>query len=781
MKILHRFILSGVLLLCLIQFAFSSGYENPRIALVISESSFQQRWGVTQMSAHGWAAVANLAGIPYDCLFLKNLAGENDLSKYKSIVICQCTYVEDGLYSKVLNSLKNYINQGGNLIIEGPFAINNEKAEERNHADLDELIGIEYSGFFGNSDYRIKVSNNRHYITRMFEKNQYVTQPLVNGLNILTFKNQGDTLLTSTNENQAFPFLIARDNGKNRVILVNDFSTWAGAASFFRNNQPQVFYANQLFNVLIRTVFWSLYGDMREPFPAPSVSNANMTAIIRLDGDASGNLDAQIKTISYLVNIARESGVVPLYTWVSSQATRAGWQDLAPLGKKIEDAGGQIGTHSKFHRIGRDMTEERWQAELDDSIEEIEFNTSDFGYPIGKVEFFINPGNTIHMNDYEQIAKRFSFYMTHGFEQDMPLGYGNLTWYTGAYKNLVVLENVPSPDYQWFYDPSWSYTTAQITAYEEAVFDHMYDNIGRGVIFNEMWHDYSIISQPQKGKERIMNKNNLPFYDAMKNKFATHDIYCPDPVDLGNKLRAIAQWNYSWSVKGNRIELLLDLSDVLLDTVAHFTGGMGVGIENTNRFIQSVTINGKPHYAYNDRLIILPNLVKGKNTIIAELGDDPSTENHLTFISKRMPGIVKKGNDLETTILTKSRAKFVFAVQEPCVLLNADEQEWNRKGDGNLRASVTSDRRVVLRKLGKRDFKITACDLVVSECNESSNNIKLTLNNADGEKSTFCFYDSKKPQSVLLGNESLEIQSKGEEYQVSLPEFNGRAELSIKF
>ena len=71
-----------------------------------------------------------------------------------------------------------------------------------------------------------------------------------------------------------------------------------------------------------------------------------------------------------------------------------------PTGKKLEDAGGQIGTHSSFHRINREMTEKRWKEELDDAIREIEFNMSDYGYDIGKVDGFINPGNTIHMDDY---------------------------------------------------------------------------------------------------------------------------------------------------------------------------------------------------------------------------------------------------------------------------------------------------------------------------------------------------------------------------------------------
>ena len=208
------------------------------------------------------------------------------------------------------------------------------------------------------------------------------------------------------------------------------------------------------------------------------------------------------------------------------------------------------------------MTPDRWREELDGSVEEIEQNMRAQGFPIRKIQSMINPGDTIPMEDYGEVAGRFSFYMTHGLEQSVPLAFGNMTWFTGANKDFVVLENSPHPDYQWFYDPTWSYTTAQITANEEAIFDHMFHNVGRGVIFNEMWHDYSISSAPvNEGKDkRITNQNNFPFYEAMKTKFGTLPIYCPEPQELAQKLRAMAQWNYSWKASDDTIEMTLDLS-----------------------------------------------------------------------------------------------------------------------------------------------------------------------------------------------------------------------------
>ncbi|MCB0284666.1 MAG: hypothetical protein KDF60_18935, partial [Calditrichaeota bacterium] len=606
-----------------------AGNENPRVAIIISKTSFEQHWGITQMSAHGWAGVVNLAGIPFDCLFMEDVVSASDLSNYNCLIFGQCDYIKNDQYKPVLKALDAYLENGGNVILDGRLAAFDEKTIERDHQKLDNLLGIKYSGFHGNEGYRIRVADNNHFISKNFENHEYITQHLANGLNIQDFNTDEKVLLELTNEQEFFPFLMSKQTAKNRILLVNDFSTWASVASFFRNSEPQVFYKNKIFNVLIESIYWMVYGNTPDPIPSLQVSNANLTAIIRLDADASQNLNAQIRTITYLNEIARETGVVSLYAWVASGATKAGWQDLAPLGKSLEDLGGQIGTHSNFHRINREMNDQRWKEELDDAIREIEFNMADYGYDIGKIDGFINPGNTIHMDDYAQVARRFGFYMTHGFEQDMPIGFGNLTWFNKEYKNFVVLENTPSPDYQWFYDPTWSYTTQQITAYEENIFDHLYETVQRGVIFNEMWHDYSITTQPQKDKDRIVNKSNIEFYDAIKTKFNTSDIYCPTPDDLKNKLILMAQGNYSWQSDGNKITVDLNFSQVSLDSIFEYTAGMGLRINNTVKKIQQVKIDGKDHRAFSDHTVILPGLTKPGAKIEIILGEEYSKEPRL--------------------------------------------------------------------------------------------------------------------------------------------------------
>ncbi len=528
-------------------------------------------------------------------------------------------------------------------------------------------------------------------------------------------------------------------------------------------------------------VYWSIYDSVEEPFPSLQLTNADLTAIVRLDADASGNLNAQIQTINYLINLAKETGVVPVYAWVSSTAASAGWQDIAPLGKKLESVGGQIGTHSKFHNIDTNMNEQRWKEELDDAIHEIEFNMADYGYDIGKVDCFINPGNTIHMSDYNQVAKRFGFYMTHGFEQDMPIGFGNFTWFNEEYKNFVVLENTPSPDYQWFYDPTWSYTTQQITAYEESIFDHLYSNIRRGVIFNQMWHDYSITSQPQYGQDRIINANNLAMYDAIKTKFMNSEIYCPEPEDLRYKLCIMAQSNYDWSVDGNEINFELDMNSVGLDSAFQFTGGMAVRINNSFKKINKVFINGEEHFAFNDELVILPNLTGTKADIKIILADTESIEPHLTYISKRIQSIAKTEDELQFSTLTKSKSKFSLKAPYGYILINADRFEYSSKNSNEIVGYVNSDRNISLKKIQLDDFSVIKSTVQISNFSEKENEITFKIvSSVTSDTSKIQFKSTKEIKQIQIDNSEVNVNRDGNNYSIDIVPFVGEKELIVK-
>ncbi|HEX7424709.1 MAG TPA: hypothetical protein VF311_12605 [Terriglobales bacterium] len=772
-----------LLLLCGMAFASTPSFRQPRLAIFLSKTSYHHAWETSQLAGHGWVGIATLAGIPYDTLFVEEMPGDKELSKYSALVFAQAALVDGATYSQIVLRLRAYLAGDHSVMLDGPLAIKDENAKERDHRALDDLLGLDYKGLLGGTGYRIRVTSNDHYVTRRFEASQFLTPVLASATNVLQPRSGGAVLLVSTDGRQSFPYLSCVTRGSSRVVLVSDFGTSAGAGTFFRNDQPQVIYANQLWNAMIRAVQWASYGDVDVPFPAPQISNANLTAIVRLDGDNSGDLNYQLKTLNFLAEVAQKTGVVPLYTWVSSFVKKAGWDKLAPLGKNLEDLGGEIGTHSKFHEIDRKMTADRWREELDGSVREIEENMRAQGHPIRKIQSMINPGDTIPMEDYGQVAGRFSFYMTHGLEQSVPLGFGNMTWFTGENKDFVVLENSPHPDYQWFYDPTWSYTTAQITAYEEAIFDHMFHNVGRGVIFNEMWHDYSISSAPvNEGKDkRITNENNFPFYEAMKTKFATLPIYCPEPQELAQKLRAMAQWNYSWKASDDTIEMTLDLSSLRRNDTAESLGGMGIRVENTRKFIRSVLIDGRVHPAFDDRLLILPNLSPGKkHSITIKLGAQPTTAPHLTYVSKRMTEVTPTPAGLLFNVKAKSKARFAVAVAEPAVVLNADWQEWD-DSNGHIKGFVRSDRRIELVKVSTSGFHLTRANLPILTVNEKPGSLALRLAAPGPEPPQVSLGSDQQLRRATLGGRDLKTRNIDRTYELELPPFTKESELILYF
>ena len=761
-------------------------FEKPRVAVIISHDSFKQDWATTQMSGHAWAGNANLAGLPYDTVFISDVADAAALQRYRALVFAQCFAVEEEEARRLEVALGAYLKSGGGVIVDGRLAVVDENGKPRNHSALDGLLGIEYPGLQGDTGFRVTVRDNRHFIVRQFDPGQYLNQFMAKGLNIIQFAGQAGTLLVSTDDKQSWPFLSAADRGPSRVGLFSDLTTLAGATSIFRNEAPQGFYANKLIDTAVRGLQWAVYGNVRGPIPAPQLVNANMAAIVRLDADLSPKLDYQQQTFRFLTETAEQTGVVSVYAWVSSGATKAGWEALAPLGRRLEEVGGQIGTHSKNHRIRNGMPEEQWKVELDGSVAEIESNLERVGTPLGKIEWLINPGDTISNLHYDQLARLFRMCMTHGFEQDTPIGFGNLTWYTGPEKNFVVLDDVPSPDYQWYYDPEWSYTTAQVTSYQEAILDHLFQGVGRGVVYNQMWHDYGICSMPVTQRAlpagaaprppRIKNTYLLPLYEAVRAKWASLPIYAPEPEDLVNKVLALAQWDYSWQAEESRVDLTLDMSGLRRDEIVQFTGGMGVRIDNTLDPIQSVTIDGVPHQAFSDHVVILPNLAKGIHKLSVTLGPLPSNATRLTYVSKRMPAVRQQADGLAVELLTKCKARMAFHTDAPAVLVGADFQEWNRKGNRQLDAWVTSDRTVILRKAPRTGFGILQASTRVLDFRETPSAVKLTLE-GPGADSPLRFTARRTPKRILVNGKPVQAPDS----DIMVPQTRGKVQLEVEF
>ncbi len=768
---------------------YAAHFEEPRLAIIVCKTSFDKNWETVQMASHAWAAISNLAGIPYDTLTLSEVIKSENLEQYSALIIVQCTHISDMEYTNLQTTFNKYHSADGNFIIDGPFGIYNENGLRGKRKELSGILGFEHAGFLGDVTHKITVTNNKHYITRNFKRDQFLTSTLASGLNTLVPKYNGRVLLSSYGEKYSYPFLSVIESNNNRIVLVSESAAYSRVSSLFRNEPSLNFYPNQIYEVLIRSIHWAIYGNLRNPFPVAQLSNADMTAIVRLDADDSDVLAEQLRAMEYLVRLAEETGLVSVYGLVPSWVPDAAWGPLSFLGEKLEETGGQISTHTNSHFFSRDVSEQLAKEEFDDSIQSIQSHMHDYGRYVGAVDVLINPNITIKMDSYNQIAERFSLFMTHGFEGMIPFGYGNLTWFTEGINNLAVVNSTPVPDFQWFYDSAWNYSVAQVTQYEEAIFDHLYSEVGRGVVFNQMWHDYAINSRYDRHffdfdrifNQRIINDDNLPMFEAMKKKFSSHPIYFPDAEDLPNKILAMSQWNYSWSSNEKQINLIIDLSQRGSRNIAKFTGGMGIRVENTKDVIQKVFINEKPHYAFREQVVILPNLSHKENLISVILGPDQPSKTHLRFISKRMPLIEKTANGLELTVLTKSKAKFSFDLKKNSILLNADWQQLDLKRDAVLNGYVTSDRRVILQEMSHGEFILSKSTVPIVRVEKTEDSVTIILGEQDQVGENIWFRSLRKPRHVTLNSTLLITKKDWEGYKVTLPDFSENAKVKITF
>jgi hypothetical protein len=308
-----------------------------------------------------------------------------------------------------------------------------------------------------------------------------------------------------------------------------------------------------------------------------------------------------------------------------------------------------------------------------------------------------------------------------------------------------------------------------------------------------MWHDYGISSMPlrnpyrsrekvdQKGPGRIANPSNLAMYEALKSKFATLPIYCPEPMEVAEKLRALAHWDYSWELREGGLEITLDLTNLTRPGIAENIGGMGIRIENSTGRIQSVTINGQPHDAFSERVVILPNLKPEKNRVRVTLSAAGAALPHLTYVSKRMPFVRRAGKGMEFQLLTKSKARFALEVPSAGIVLHADWQEYNRQGDGQLSGYVTSDRTLRFQPLSSPGFALTSATVPIGELISHADSLTLKLEKGSQPERQMAFTSARQPGEFQLNGQTLAPVVSGAEYRLTLPEYQAPATLVVRW
>ena len=187
------------------------------------------------------------------------------------------------------------------------------------------------------------------------------------------------------------------------------------------------------------------------------------------------------------------------------------------------------------------------------------------------------------------------------------------------------------------------------------------------------------------------------------------------------------------------------------------------------------------HPAFDDRLLILPDLASGKqHTITIKLGAQPTTTPHLTYVSKHMTEAAPTSRGLAFNVKAKAKARFAVAVAEPAVVLNADWQEWD-DSNGHIKGFVRSDRRIELAKVSLAGFHVTRANLPILALNEKPGSLALRLAGPGQSAPRISLRSGRKLLRATLSGQDLKFAEVGSVYELELPSFPNNTELILYF
>ena len=388
-------------LLTIILFSLLAGTLSAReakVAVVMSKTSYNVNMSETGGAGKAWTAVANLAGLPYETLFVEDLQADK-LDDYSLLILSQCLYLTDAEYALVDGAVRHFVEAGKGVVVDGPVGLYDQDEDFRMNRPADKYLGMEYRYDVPVEGYRLRVADNDHFITGPYHVDQALSNLMTESLPVLSVPAQARTLVNVTNDIHTYPYISVYKKGDGKVAFLDGLSPKTCVGTSFKNYVPKGFFPSEVYPVLTRMLQWCQWGDVTTPFPSLLISDGNMTAIIRLDGDGSISAPSMTQCMDYLIDLANETGVQSVFSFVSAWAERSGWHFYVDRSRQIQEQGSVIGTHTKDHRLDGLRTDEQFSEQLDGTKKQIRESHIARGYDTGEIRFLINPGNTLGMHD----------------------------------------------------------------------------------------------------------------------------------------------------------------------------------------------------------------------------------------------------------------------------------------------------------------------------------------------------------------------------------------------
>lgn len=786
----------------------------PRVAIVMCEDTQVHDWYQAHSSSHALVGLAGLVGVPYRTLTLAEYLAEPNPDD-TSVWFADCSYIEDERVSLLSIRLQEHLGAGGSVFLSSPlgifYAMPDGNVDYRPMEQWFSYLGVVDEGWYPMLGYRIQTTASDHAMAASagYPVWSPLTQGLESGVETLSLvaDTAGEVLLeiVSSDGMESYPYLIVtepvagagtgggRGNGKGnggradnargtgaRVVAIGSYGTYPGPATPFRNPEPAGYYDNQLLPYLIHALLW-LVGPENQPFAGVQLSHAPMTAIGRLDGDWSDEAWSTRLTLEYLIDIGEHTGLAVVYGIVSSFAEDDDWDVLRQLGPELERLGGSIGSHSHQHDFNMsDLPDESsWLREVAQSLQQIRDELDRRGYAPA-ASSFINPGNTIKSSDYRKFFRDIELYMTHGFETT-PYASGVMGFgLPSGIEPRPVINNTPVPDYQWLYHTGWVYTVEQAAGFQALLLDYYQHTVGRGVLYNQMWHDYAIAGSPPRYFPDT--ESTLPLFETHRDHFATERVYMPAVDELVGKMHIAHGIGIASTGTDQELVVTLDYSAIQTIHRAH-AAGMGVRVNGSSRPVHSVQVDGQDYHAFTADTVILPPLRGVRQTLFIQLGAAESEPEspRLTFISKSFQAISGQQDSLDIELRDPEQfTRFCVAGPRSTVILHASSYRRDPGGElcghrvhGFAAPSISA--RVL--DMSAHDLAIVAADRVITAASYQDHVVSFEL--AAGDEGSLTV-DTAEDAEVLVDGEPGQVMAATTGFELTIPRSSESVQVSIR-
>jgi hypothetical protein len=653
----------------------------PVVSVVLCRESYDASPRVAQMSSQALVGLAGLVGAPYDTVTLDQLLAL-PADAFSSLWLSQCSVLSDARLAALAARLSDHLAQGGTVLLDGPLGIYRPgSAGEpafRGSGDTEEILQVEYRGWVDVAGFGVRTAEAPHPLSGRpgWAPGTTLTQGLAEGTDVLDVaggsRPGAHTLLQLSAGGDRWPYAVLTQPTAGRVLAISGYGQDSGAASPFRNDPPSGFFDNQLLPRLIDATEW-LLGGAGAPVVGLQPAHAPLSVIVRLDGDVSDDRDSTEKTLDYLLELGRQTGVATAYGIVSAFAAGADWDGFSPAKmEELERLGGAVGSHSHTHNddMSASLDEPGWDTEVRHSLQTIREHFASASFR-PDVDVFINPGETIAWRDYPRFFQQVRAYFTHGFELSVPYTSGISGFDRPSGSAVALFGNTPVPDFQWFYDPTFHYSVGEATELQRKILGYFQNRIGRGAIYNQMWHDYAIAGNPPDHDPGAGPFD--VFFDAIRDHFATARIYAPSIDEAAAKLAIAQRSRFIAQASDGALTIILDLSRLSPDERAHLAG-MGLRIQPPGTAIVAVELDGIPHAAFTPDTVILPPATAPSLTVKVSTGDAAAAARpRLTYLSKAPAAIAAVDGTLRVQLAQPGLAtRFCLVPPARHVLIGAD-------------------------------------------------------------------------------------------------------------